>query len=228
MNEKPTPHSLDDALRQLHEPVLAEPVPDRFLPAVDQFASAHALHLQQRRWWSMAGVAASVCMAFGLGWLAHGLTPALNQRMAGASSANRFAQAATVAHSVYSPEVRHPVEVTAEQQEHLVQWLSKRLKHPVKVPNLQAEGFSLMGGRLLPGDSGTRAQFMFQNLAGERVTLYIGEVNDRHDAELAFRYYGDGVAPSFYWVENGFGYALSGRLERPALLKLANLVYKQL
>ena len=55
----------------------------------------------------------------------------------------RLRSAALVAYAVYAPEVRHPVEVAATQQEHLVQWLSKRLGRPLKVPDLtfhDAEG----------------------------------------------------------------------------------------
>ena len=33
---------------------------------------------------------------------------------------------------------------------------------------------------------------------------------------------------SFYWVDQGFGYALTGKLSRPALLALAESVYRQL
>jgi anti-sigma factor RsiW len=32
--------------------------------------------------------------------------------------------------------------------------------------------------------------------------------------ETAFRYSGDGPVPSFYWVDQGFGYALSGAVSR--------------
>ena len=92
--------------------------------------------------------------------------------MARCEPARQFAQQAAVAHAVFQPEVRHPVEVTAAQQEHLVQWLSKRLGRPLKVPVLAAQGYELVGGRLLPGDDGARAQFMYQNSAasGSRST----------------------------------------------------------
>ena len=63
------------------------------------------------------------------------------------------------AHMVYSPEVRHPVEVEAKEQEHLVKWLSKRLDMQLRVPLLTGEGFELLGGRLLPGVDGPVAQF---------------------------------------------------------------------
>jgi anti-sigma factor RsiW len=122
------------------------------------------------------------------------------------------------------------VEVTAAQQEHLVQWLSKRLGRPLKVPLLTAQGYELMGGRLLPGDDGARAQFMYQNGAGQRLTLYLGALKPgAADArETSFRFLDDGPVPGFYWVDQGFGYALAGQLPRPALQELARAVYAQL
>ena len=122
------------------------------------------------------------------------------------------------------------MEVGVQQEAHLLQWLSKRLGRPLKVPNLSALGYELVGGRLLPGEAGARAQFMFQNAGGERVTLYLGAVKsgDANTKETAFRFLDDGAAPGFYWVDKGFGYALSGKLTRPALLGLANEVYQQL
>jgi anti-sigma factor RsiW len=32
----------------------------------------------------------------------------------------------------------------------------------------------------------------------------------------------------FYWIDNDCGYALSGELDKPALARVASLVYKQL
>jgi anti-sigma factor RsiW len=227
----PADTHLDQALRQLHREVLDEPVPASMLAAADHLAAVHAHHRRTRQWLQWSGMAASLVMAFALGWLGSqwmGPSASLLAAASKAMPAQRFAQAATVAHAVYLPEVRHPVEVAAAQQEHLVQWLSKRLGRPLKVPNLQPEGYELMGGRLLPGDVGARAQFMFQNAAGDRVTLYLGAVTDQGMQETAFRYLDDGhTAPTFYWVSNGFGYALTGKLSRAALLSLANRVHGQ-
>ena len=140
----------------------------------------------------------------------------------------RFAQQAAVAHAVYQPEQRHPVEVAAAQQEHLVQWLSKRLGRPLTLPVLTAQGFELVGGRLLPGETGARAQFMYQNGAGQRITLYLGALDGADQGETAFRLHADGPVPAFYWLDQGFGYALSGPLSREALLALATAVHQQL
>lgn len=87
-----------------------------------------------------------------------------------------------------------------------------------------------MGGRLLPGDTGARAQFMYQNAAGERVTLYLGALaaGQPGATDTAFRFDPDGPVPCFYWTDGGFGYALSGALPRAALLGLATAVHPQL
>lgn len=231
-----------EALRALHRPLLDEAVPDTLLAAARLGQAGRRQVDQWRRW---GGMAAAVLLAFGVGWLSHGQlggSPASHQ-LASARSAQSFVRQASLAHAVFSPEVRHPVEVTAAQQDHLVQWLSKRVGRPLKVPVLAAEGYELVGGRLLSGDGGARAQFMFQNASGLRLTLYLGAIDaalpgstgkaapqppSQAAQETAFRYSGDGPVPSFYWVDQGFGYALSGAVSRDELMKLAQLVYQQL
>ncbi|APW36741.1 anti-sigma factor [Rhodoferax koreense] len=222
-------------LRGLYPQLRSEPVPQTLLDAVQR---AQAARRQVDQWWRWGGLAAGVLLAFGLGWFSRGLAPAAarpGQVLVQAGGAGRFAHQAVVAHAVYAPEVRHPVEVAAAQQEHLVQWLSKRLGRPLKLPQLSAQGYELVGGRLLPGDTGARAQFMYQNAANERITLYLGAINTPGSAapsamakETAFSFVSDGPVPGFYWVDQGFGYALAGPLPREALLQLAQTVYQQL
>ena len=222
-----------EALRALHRPLLDEAVPDTLRAAAGRVQQGRQ---QLAQWWRWGGMAAALLLAFGVGWLSHGqLGRPADQQVAGAParSAQAFVHQASLAHAVYSPEVRHPVEVTAAQQEHLVQWLSKRLGKALKLPVLAAQGYELVGGRLLPGEGGARAQFMFQNPAGVRLTLYLGALDKAAGAqaasrETAFRYSAAGPVPSFYWVDQGFGYALSGAIQREELMKLAELVYQQL
>lgn len=208
-----------ERLRALHVTMDEEPLPEPLRSTADRL---QARHDRQAQLWRLGGMAASMVLAFGLGWTVHGQWPA---RAAGAP-AQRFAQQAAVAHAVYQPEQRHPVEVAAAQQEHLVQWLSKRLGRPLTLPVLTQQGFELVGGRLLPGESGARAQFMYQNQAGQRITLYLGALDG--PGETAFRLHSDGPVPAFYWLDQGFGYALSGPLSREALLALATAVHRQL
>lgn len=220
-----------DALRQLHREVLDEPVPLALLAAAER---AEGRRADQTRWMRWGGMAAGLLMAFAAGWLASGQwSPGAHGRaMARGPLGPEFVHAAAVAHAVYAPEKRHPVEVAAAEQQHLVQWLSRRLDRPLKVPDLSAEGYTLVGGRLLPGDQGARAQFMFEDGAGQRITLYLGALNDgaavAQSGGSAFSFSAEGPVPSFYWVEGGFGYALAGKLPRESLLRLATVVYRQL
>lgn len=218
------------ALRGLYAETDDLPLPPSLVAAAERAQRARD---QASQWWRWGGMAASVLLAFGMGWVANSQWRGGQDEsaVAGLESARHFAQQATVAHAVFQPEVRHPVEVTAAQQEHLVQWLSKRLGRPLKVPVLAAQGYELMGGRLLPGDDGARAQFMYQNSAGQRLTLYLGALKPAAGSatkETAFRFLDDGPVPGFYWVDQGFGYAIAGQLPRAALQELATVVYRQL
>jgi len=216
------------ALRTLHPEMLLEPVPAHLLQAALQLHERSSRFAQWQRW---GGMAAAVLLAFGLGWGGNMQYQGMRARSAVTPAVLSFANQAVKAHAVYLPEVRHPVEVEAAQQQHLVQWLSKRLNRQLKVPNLSPAGYELVGGRLLPGDAGARAQFMYQNAAGERVTLYVGAVESpsaKGMDETSFRFTTEGGIASFYWVDQGFGYALAGKLPRQGLLVLAESVYKQL
>lgn len=144
------------------------------------------------------------------GWLALGI--ALGATLGPLShrwdpSAPAFARRANIAYAVYAPEQRHPVEVAASQEDHLVQWLSNRLGHPLSAPSLAEYGYSLVGGRLLPGESGPAAQFMYQNRRGERLTLYI---TPAARAEAPLQWIRDKNRRTLYWVNDQMGYALSG------------------
>ncbi|SEA83615.1 anti-sigma factor family protein [Paraburkholderia sartisoli] len=169
-----------------------------------------------RPWWGQAGIAAC--------WLAAGaslaltLAPLAPRLIGGGSAEPAFAQRADIAYAVYTPERRHPVEVAAAEEEHLVTWLSKRLNRPLSVPSLQEYGYTLVGGRLLPGEAGPAAQFMYENHQGARLTLY---VTATRKGETAFRLFRDGNRRTFYWVSDEMGYALSGPISEGKLRTIA-------
>ena len=93
-------------------------------------------------------------------------------------------------------------------------------------------GYELVGGRLLPGEAGARAQFMYQNVAGTRITLYLGVLDQGASGaptqETGFHLGTGGPVPNFYWMDQGFGYALAGPVPRDTLMQLAEAVYRQL
>ena len=165
-----------------------------------------------------------------VGWLALGGLRLATARPEGEDSRMDppgWARRAAVAHVVYTPEVRHPVEVGANEEAHLVAWLSKRLGTALRIPPLTPLGYALVGGRLLPGDQGPVAQFMYQDERGQRLTLYI-RINAEHSRETAFRFARQGNVGMFYWIDRKLGYALSGEIDKDELLRVAGAVYQHL
>lgn len=143
------------------------------------------------------------------------------------AAAQPLVRDAAIAHAVFTPEVRHPVEVEAADAEHLVKWLSKRVGTALQAPDFSGQGFDLLGGRLLSGGSGPVAQFMYQDGIGRRVTLYVRRaVADNQ--ETAFRHVTENGVDVFYWIDRDFGYALSGQIAPADIRKLAGTAYQQL
>ncbi len=200
------------ALRREFDPVLDEQPPRRLEVPRLYWARPLLRYAAMVAWFALGGV---------IGWQLHAYTA---DRRAEATS---WPRRAAIAHVVYSPEVRHAVEVGADQEVHLVAWLSKRLGTPLKVPHLGDLGYTLVGGRLLPGDRGPVAQFMYQDGKGQRLTLYV-RVNPDDSGETAFRFAQEHGVGVFYWLDRKLGYALSGEVDKNELLRIATGVYRQL
>lgn len=225
-------------LRARFNPVLDEPLPKRMRTAVTPQRPWHTQRL-------VAGLAIAV-VSGAAGWGLRGgagidqSASTLAQRTPNAvtlTSATGFAQRAAIAHAVYSPDARRAVEVSAEQEDQLVAWLSKRMGSPMKPPHLQTLGYALDGGRLLPGDKGPVAQFMYHDGAGAKLTLYVSnEIADQStttatgqkNQESAFRFATQGHVNVFYWVNGPFGYAISAAADKAELARVSGAVYQQL
>ena len=225
------------ALKELFNPMLDEPIPDNLLalaakpetviPQEDFLRGA--VNAQKRSIfsrWSLERIAAGLLIAVvsGVsGWLAHGHY----QPPVRSAQVVPLPRQAAVAHVVFSPDVRRPVEVRAEQEDQLVTWLSKRLGTPVRPPKLGALGYELIGGRLLPGNSGPVAQFMYHDASGQRLTLYVTTENTANQ-DTGFRFAQEGPVNVFYWIDGKFGYALSAGIDKGELSRVATAVYDQL
>ena len=204
--------------------------------------------------WYLQRLAAGVAIALVSGATGWGLHGDLQSRSGAGSLALRdpavvnvasaagFAQRAAVAHAVYSPDQRRPVEVDAAHEDQLVAWLSKRMEAPMHPPKLLGLGYALEGGRLLPGAQGPVAQFMYRRAEGGgaegKLTLYVSkEIGDPgvpqggaggKNAGTAFSFAQQGKLNVFYWVDGPFGYAISAEAERSTLALVSGEVYRQL
>ena len=220
------------ALRGLFDPVLDETVP----AALQRQARGRAAWVRR----SGLAAAASLLLALAAGGAGWGLRGAHDDaRLAAAQpTANDFAARAAIAHTVYTPEVKRPVEVDGAHEDQLVTWLSKRMGAPMKAPHLQSLGYELEGGRLLPGDRGPVAQFMYRDEAGHRLTLYVssekpvgatvGLAHADLRGDTAFRFVSEGQVNVFYWMDGPFHYAITAAADRAALTQVSAEVYRQL
>ena len=207
-----------EAIRAHYGPVADEPVPPRF--DLDRLIS------NERPWKAWIATAATIAFLIGGagGWFARdAMTVTAEQERAPGFEA--FTSDAIEAYKLYVVEVRHPVEVTAKDAEHLVQWLSKRIGYQLNAPNLEKLGFKLVGGRLLPGPTGAAAFFMYENSSGERYTLYCGRTSA---PPTAMRYSDEGPAKAIYWATQEVAYVISGRGDRDAIHNVAVAAYEQL
>jgi anti-sigma factor RsiW len=211
---------LSGEVRAAYQAMLDEPPPAR-IARVGTHPRAFARQAALAAVWIVLGVAIGAVATLELKGARPGASIFANESAV-------MARRAAIAHATYSPEVRHPVEVAASEEQHLVAWLSKRLGVKVKAPRLDDVGMSLVGGRLLPGDAGPVAQFMYEMPNGRRLTLYVRQER-AHNAETAFRYARENNVGVFYWIDRECGYAIaSSDLNRDELLKVAELVYQQL
>lgn len=208
----------NELLHALYDPVLEEAHALRVRAPVASVAS-------RGPWRRLLAFAATLLVGVALGYLLRG-----REETAAAVAPTSIARQAALAHAAYVPEVRHPVEVSAKEQQHLVAWLSKRLQAPLRAPVLTAAGYHLLGGRLLPAAGEPTAppvaMLLYENEQGRRLSLLVRR--ELANAQTAFRFAQEGTTAVFYWIDGPFGYALAGEVDKSELAALARLVYQQL
>src|SRR6478736_5813327 len=194
-----------------------EPVPQRLkLDQVLRHEQANG-----RSWMAMATAAAIAAFIVGgtAGWMARGASAAAP------TSFDVIASEALDAYKLYVVEVRHPVEVPGSERAHMTQWLSKRLGEDLRIPDLQAIGLKLVGGRLLPGPAGAAAFYMYESPSGERFTIYCAKAGV---SQTALRYTSEDKFAAFYWGDDKIAYVVSGPADRERLESVTKAIYEQI
>ena len=202
-----------DAIREAYGPLLDRPVPEHLRTVAGGQADAAPV-------WRMAAMIALLVVGAAGGWFAN---DALEERVSATADLTREA---VQAHSLFIREKRHAVEVGADEQAHLVAWLSRRLEAELVAPNLEDDGYRLVGGRILPArDAGPAAQFMYETDKGNRVTLYIEQ--DQLGSGTAFEFSEHDGVSAFWWQDGPLAYVLIGETPREVLLTLARATKDQ-
>ena len=194
---------------------LMEPIPCRLRVAgiVAQQRRRRAGHLVRAAAVLLVAAASGAGGWFGRAWTG------------GADGLHAATENAVTAYQTFSVEVRHPVEVRAEEGAHLQQWLSNRLQRPLIPPDLSSLGYRLIGGRVLPAAAVPAAQLMYDDDHGGRLTVYAQPLGI--DGE-EFHYTKQGDVRTVVWAEERMVLAVTGRVPQDALIAVAQLVRNDL
>lgn len=211
----------NEALHALFAPAANEPLPARLDPHL--IARSGATNSNFRL--PQMAAAAMVLIALGstIGWFGRdAISPA-------ESAGDVLIENAVAAHALYVKEQRRAVEVAATE-ENLLTWLSSRIRTPIEAPDLTAEGFRLIGGRLLPASAysktGPAAQLMYENAAAERVTVYITAALP--DRQTAYEFTSRDGLEAFYWANDAITCTVVGDLPEAQMQTVAKKVYQEL
>lgn len=188
-----------EALRRDLAGAVARPLP----PHLDPSVVRHRLRARARGRGLLAA-ALLLCLAVGGvgGWQARRLS----------TRAAPMADAVE-AYRVFATDGYRPVEMDAAHAALMQQWLSARLGRPTTLPDLHADGFALLGGRLLSTPDGPAAMILYQDKQGQRVSLYIRQSERFPAGTHGSRR--DGGLLTHYWYRNGYGFAVVARADDP-------------
>lgn len=200
------------ALRAALGPIAAEPLP----PSLNLSRLVEE-RLGRRRfpWLAIAASVLALLVGGGGGWLLKPLPTGMQA----------LVQEAGASYAVFVPDVNRPVELWADQKALLTRWISRRLDRPIVPPDLSAQGYHLLGGRLLASPHGAAALFVYENEGKTRLTLYVRpmKVDETVPMRLVDAKGGDGCA----WIEHGMGYMVMAAEPYDQLVRLSDEVRKQ-
>jgi anti-sigma factor RsiW len=211
----------NEAISALFPPLEQEPLPERLKPAL--------MAQSQRANWqhnlrNVAAAMALVIVAGSAGWGMRGVF------WTEEPLSEHLIDNAVAAHTIYVKEQAHAVEAAADSP-NLMRWLSNRIATPIDAPNLSANGFNFLGGRLLPGETGEHAhgpaaQLMYENASAERVTLYI--TGAPPDKKEVWKYEQRGDLDAYYWADADVTCTIVSDLPEDKVRNLGTAIFEQL
>ncbi len=126
----------------------------------------------------------------------------------GRAAGYAFAARAAETHRTFSTDLNRPVELAANEGARLLGWLQHRLSVPIKIPDLQRQGWTLIGGRVVPGQYGPAA-FLVYGSGADRLGLYIAHTPNPQAEGISTVEVGPMQTSVSYWGDDTFGYALT-------------------
>ncbi|MDQ6438000.1 anti-sigma factor [Mesorhizobium sp. LHD-90] len=222
MNARATRYSDDLALiRGAVSGLAEEPVPAR-LAAIVTGEGKRVQPAARSAWWRQAAAAALIFVVGG----AAGYFGAVGSAGDAAGPADRLADSAIGAYVTFAVDQPRPVEVKGVDKTYLESWLSKRTGLKLVAPDLSAQGFELLGGRILPAGRHVAALLVYADHAGNQVSIYLSAEGK---AKTKGVYTPVGGGPSaVYWLDEGFGCAIVSAAPKEVLDAVAGNAWRQI
>jgi anti-sigma factor RsiW len=197
-------------------PILDEPVPARLTTTAQGEAKP------RRSWNALFRSAAAAAVLLAVGG-AGGYFVAVK---GSAGAGDQFAENAVIAYATYAADQAHAVEVGGDDKYYLDSWLSKRIGIKLVAPDLAAEGFTLLGGRILPAGHDVAALLVYKDAASNQLSIYVtgaGETKAKgtYTAE-------EGSPTAIYWLDLRYGCAIVGSLPPDRLAAVARSAWNQM
>ncbi len=166
------------------------------------------------QWRVAAGFLIALSLGAAGGWISRGYH--------GRDDMEWLTMQATSAHRVFVSDTTHPAQEGPDAQASLVSWMADRLGRRVDVPDLTRFGYRFIGGHVLAAVGGPAAMLMYDDSAGNRVTVYVQPMAT--DDTLPMRSVTRNAVAGFAWINKQIGYGVMSNSADQSLHALANKV----
>ena len=164
-------------------------------------------------------IAASLILAVSLGgaggWLARGPTRPTEIARLGVEAASAF--------QVFGNDPVQAFDVSTNDRADLISRLGQKLGRHVTLPDLTAQGYSLVGGRVLSAMYGPAAILVYRDGVGDRITLYVQPMRVGAPAEM--QPLPQKSVDGYAWISHQVGYTVMSDGDRAQLRSVADRMH---
>jgi anti-sigma factor RsiW len=182
--------------------------------------------------WPRFALPIVVALGMGLAFLSGLVAPSLVPRWASAvvrwlpdspraAAVRDLASRTLEAHKIYGLDPDRPAEMAGTGE--LDAWLQRRVSFPVRVPDLRSEGWTLRGGRIVPGVSGAAVLLVYEDMFGDRLSVMTSRVNNPSFFDTSYDIVN---GPVLAWLDGPIGFGISTSREGAWLSLHAQSLYR--
>ncbi len=132
-------------------------------------------------------------------------------------------QLAISAHKTIALDQVYPVQVNADDIDHLNSWLSYRLETSVSVPQFEQLGYTLIGANLIPDGDMISSMAVYENQQQERVSLLTRYASGQQEGNEVDEAHHQSINV-IRWDKHGYQYALTSSLNTSKLHSIRKLI----